>query len=52
MSDHKCQRCGCTLRVEAVRVPVERVCDDAPVGYKEYEEREEVSDCPRCTGSY
>ena len=52
MSDQKCPRCGCALRTEKVRVPVKRVCDDMPVGFTDYEEREEVSDCVRCTGSY
>lgn len=61
MDDHRCDRCGCPLRVETVLVPirvetpilsqsVEGPDDDLfPVIY---EEREEVSDCPRCQGAY
>ena len=52
MSDHKCNRCGTPLRTETVKVPVQKTCKDVPVGHVEYEEREEVSDCPRCNGSY
>lgn len=51
-TDHKCQRCGCTLKVETVQVLVERDAEDAPVTVSHWEDREEVSDCPRCTGSY
>ncbi|MBI1620051.1 HAD family hydrolase [Aquamicrobium zhengzhouense] len=59
MSDHKCQRCGCALRVEVVQVPVTKNeivdLDTHPNGFMpvtRYEEREEVSNCPVCTGSY
>lgn len=51
-NDPRCPRCGAALRVERVKVLVQRECDDAPVTFSYYEERDEVSDCPRCTGSY
>lgn len=51
-TEHKCARCGCKLKVEIVQVRVDRDAEDAPVTVTHYEEREEVSDCPRCTGSY
>lgn len=56
--DPKCPRCGCTLRIETVKIPVYAVRHYAGGErhshqyIERYEEREEVSDCPRCTGSY
>ena len=59
MSDHKCSRCGAPLKVETVQVPVyvdlTYIGQDKPARsdiIARYEEREEVSDCVRCTGSY
>ena len=56
MSEHHCQRCGCALRVELVQVPVYLPTPTAGNPHLEvlarYEDREEVSDCPRCHGSY
>lgn len=58
MSD-QCSRCGTTLRVVIVQEPVEReelVRPDLGLdGYemvKTFERREELADCPRCTGSF
>lgn len=51
-ADHKCPRCGCKLKVERVKVLVEQEAQDAPVTVSHYEEREEISDCVRCTGAY
>lgn len=51
-TDPRCPRCGTTLKIERVKVLVERHADDAPVTFHHYEERDEVADCPRCTGSY
>ena len=50
--EHKCPRCGSALKVIVVRVPIEIEADDAPVLVRYYKEREEVSDCVRCTGAY
>lgn len=63
--DPKCPRCGTGLKVEVVRVPIQvptshtfhagppRVQGEGPVCMvTRYEERVELSDCPRCTGSY
>lgn len=56
--DPKCSRCGCALKIEVVRVPVFAVQHSAGGGHNtkqeisHYAEREEVSDCPRCTGAY
>ena len=60
MADHRCDRCGCALRVETVQVPVYldlHSAETMSTGKAEkvlthYEEREEVSDCPRCQGAY
>ena len=51
--DHKCPRCGAALKVVEVQVLVEVIdAQDMPVSISRYETREEISDCPRCTGSY
>lgn len=55
--DSKCNRCGTALKVETIRVPVWKTEHSAGGGYQTrqfetYEDREDVSDCPRCTGSY
>lgn len=63
--DPTCPRCGAPLKVETVRVAVpvptaHTFSADPPlvVGQGEqytltrYEEREEISDCVRCTGAY
>jgi hypothetical protein len=60
--DHICPRCGSylpTVRVWVpvyVEVPVKDGHRDVAVGKAQmvghYEEREEVADCVRCTGSY
>jgi len=47
-ADPTCSRCGGPLKVVRVKVPV-RSADGATV---RYEEREEIADCPRCTGGY
>lgn len=56
---HKCNRCGTELKVVEVQVPVrETIQHDDYVGsislgpITRYETREEVADCPRCTGGY
>ena len=57
-ADHKCPRCGNPLKTETVKVPVYRTTHSAGGGYQStqeishYEEREDVSDCVRCTGAY
>lgn len=57
----KCSRCGCSLKVEIVRIPILPEPQVTPIELDaipncnpppQYQEREEVSDCPRCTGSY
>lgn len=60
--DHICPRCGSYLPTVRVQVPVHvevPVMDghrDLAVGKAQilshYEEREEVAECVRCTGSY
>lgn len=51
--DLKCPRCGAALKVVEVKVPIKVThAEDMPVSVVRYEIREEVSDCPRCTGSY
>ena len=53
--DPKCPRCGCALKIKTVRVPVygdDARCGGGSLPIERYEEREEVSDCPRCTGAY
>ena len=59
MTDHRCPRCGALLKIETVKVPVyvNNKIEDAGETHtsrelKGYEEREEVSDCVRCTGAY
>ena len=59
MTDHRCPRCGAPLKIETVKVPVYSHYlieghGATPVRgeLKGYEEREEVSDCVRCTGAY
>jgi len=58
--DHICPRCGSYLPIVTVRVPVyedRTVWDEidsigrSPV-LTGYEEREDVTECVRCTGSY
>lgn len=55
----RCARCGQELKIVEVRLPVrsnETVdLDTHPNGFMEvtrYETREEIADCPRCTGSF
>ena len=48
----RCARCGAVLKIVEVRVPVVVEAQDAPVSFTHYETREEVADCPRCTGAY
>lgn len=53
--EHRCPRCGTELKVEIVkrRIALEhRHAMLTPEAEVSYEECEEVSDCPRCTGSY
>jgi len=57
--DPKCNRCGTPLKIVEVKVPVTRGeivdLDTHPTGFMDvthYETREEVADCPRCTGAY
>lgn len=57
--EHKCWRCGTALKVGTVMVPVYldhlSMKDGEIVTTKvltHYENREEVSDCPRCMGAY
>lgn len=59
MADHRCPRCGTALKVERVRVALysqHKIEDTGEVHtsreFRGYEEREELSDCPRCTGAY
>lgn len=61
MSEPRCPRCGAELKIEKVKVPVrgEPIIHDIEDGggmesgeIIRYEEREEVSDCPRCHGAY
>lgn len=58
MSDNpKCGRCGTPLRMENVKVPVTKiiineVTQKPETVFDRYEDRQEPSDCPRCTGSY
>lgn len=57
MTDHKCPRCGMELKVVEVQVPVCVGHLDRNTMREErlivrYETREEVADCPRCTGAY
>ena len=56
---HKCARCGTELKVVEVLVPVTRNeivdLDTHRNGFMpvtRYGTREEVADCPRCTGGY
>ena len=51
-TDHKCPRCGTPLKIVEVRVPIVVEAQGAPVSFTRYETREEVADCPRCTGGY
>ena len=57
--DHICPRCGSYLPTVTVRVPVyvdlTFIGQDKPARndiIARYEEREEVAECVRCTGSY
>ena len=54
--DHICPRCGSYLPTVTVQVPVYRETGFSDGRQSEetvgYEEREEVADCVRCTGSY
>lgn len=57
--DHICPRCGSYLPTVTVQVPVYEDChyidERGPVERRvlaRYEEREEVAECVRCTGSY
>ena len=59
MTDHKCNRCGAELKVVEVLVPIppvdpiphDMIIDDFFKAVR-YETREDVADCPRCTGGY
>lgn len=48
----RCARCGQELKIVEVRVPIVVEAQDAPASFTRYETREEVADCPRCTGGY
>ena len=56
----RCPRCGTPLKIETVRVPKkpETIAHDQEDGTgmesepQGWEERQEVSDCPRCQGAY
>lgn len=58
--DHICPRCGSYLPTVTVKVPVYDLVDVRELGESVdrsrtqtgYEEREEVAECVRCTGSY
>jgi hypothetical protein len=57
--DPRCPRCGAPLRTETVKVPVYldhmQMVDGKVEETKvlaRYDERQEVSDCVRCTGAY
>lgn len=55
--EHTCPRCGAPLKMVSVRVLARSATStiNSPweMNYdKEYEERQEPSDCVRCTGSY
>lgn len=57
--EHKCWRCGTSLKIETVKVPVYldhlSMKDGEIVKTRvlaHYKDREEVSDCPRCMGAY
>ena len=59
--DPRCGRCGAPLKTVTVKVPVyiehqsaERAARGEPPEkvLARYDEEQEVSDCPRCTGSY
>lgn len=57
--DPRCGRCGTPLKTETVKVPIYKEEPFLAEGgiYRlgvvdRYEDREEVSDCVRCTGSY
>lgn len=55
--EHKCCRCGTALKAETVKVLVKKwitneVTRKPEYVFDRYEDREEVSDCPRCMGAY
>ena len=54
--DHICPRCGSYLPTVTVRVPIYRQTGFSDGRTSEetvdYEEREEVAECVRCTGAY
>lgn len=55
--EHTCPRCGAPLKMVSVRVPALSGPNTInPLGepnyHNEYEERQEPSDCVRCTGGY
>jgi len=59
MTEHRCPRCGGDLKIVTVQVPVyshHKIEETGEIHtsreLRGYEEREEVSDCPRCTGGY
>lgn len=50
-----CSRCGATLKVIPVKVPVYRDVETPQGSRREitgYEWRDEVADCPRCQGAF
>ena len=56
-TEHKCDRCGDTLKIVPVRKPVyeNRMVEGqaAPVRMLvRYEERDDIADCARCFGAY
>ncbi len=55
--EHTCSRCGAPLKMVSVFAPIRSIMSSTdPLAernyYKEYEERQEPSDCVRCTGGY
>ena len=53
----RCSRCHTPLKMETVWVSVFKIIPNEVTGIPEkvwdkYEEKTEVSDCPRCHGSY
>lgn len=55
--DPHCTRCGAPLKVQVVQIPVYAVGYSPVTQQNEqtmtgHTEREEVSDCARCTGAY
>lgn len=61
IDDPHCPNCGATLKIVRVQVPVwsehqthqQQLVGAPPMRMiAGYEEKEEVADCPRCTGAY